>query len=151
MPVSFTTVPFQTQCRAAAVSLLTAYAADVSLRLQIYPGRPRSIYAPCAYVEGIDERLVLTGPRMRDRSATVRMKVLHGLFDAADTVAQRDAFVDGFVDWIYANPHAADAASMFGDEISLSDDPAFVPDWLRPEDQRQFFATDVEVLATIGG
>ena len=36
----------QASLRAAAVTLLTDYAADANVRLQVYPARPRSINPP---------------------------------------------------------------------------------------------------------
>lgn len=148
--MTFTTVPFQTNMRAAGVTLLNAYAASAGLNLQVYPARPRSIFPPSAFVDGISETLVLTGPLMRQRTPLLTMVVLHGLFDSKDSVQQRDRFVDGFLDWILDNYHAAGSTTGFGDRIQIEDDPAFTPNWppfssLPPGEVPTYYATYIRV------
>ena len=53
-----TRVAFQAAARAGAVQLLTDYKADSGIGLQIYPGRPRSINPPSAFVDRIYESIV---------------------------------------------------------------------------------------------
>lgn len=137
-----TRIPFQTAMRAAAVQLLADFKADFGTNLQIYPGRPRSIFPPTAFVDSINEVIRMTGPTLRQRTPQVQVLVLHGLFDAADTVAQRDAFVDAFLDWVTDRYHAAGANTLIAG-VSTDDDPTYVPDWLAPENQRSYYATRI--------
>jgi hypothetical protein len=132
----------QAAYRAAAVSLLEGYAADAAVKLQVYPGRPRSIFPPTAFVDSISESFVYTGPTLRQRTPRVEVIVLHGLFDTKDTVDQKDAFVDGFLDWVNTRYHAAGAATLIA-VVATQDIPNYVPDWLPPEQQRVYFATSL--------
>lgn len=133
---------FQAAIRAAVVTLLTEYAADAEITLQVYPGRPLSLYPPSAFVDGIRETIIYSGFTLRQRTPIVEVIVVHGTFDSAETVAQRDAFVDGFLDWVTARYHAAGANTTIG-LAGVSDIPSYVPDWLPPDKQRVFFATQL--------
>src|SRR5689334_9311697 len=106
----------QAASRAAAVSLMTAYAAaqTPALKLQVYPGRPRSIYPPCAFVDLIRETVDYKDTALGNRTAEVEVVVLHGLMDTADAADQKDAFVDGFLKYVDENVHAAGPARTFG-------------------------------------
>lgn len=137
-------IAFQTLMRAAVVQLLTDYKADRELKLQIYPARPASINPPTAFVDGIRERREFVGPTLAQRSPVVDVVVLHGVFDHGDTVKQRDEFVDGFLEWMDERPHQADPNTLIG-AVAVADDPTYVPDWLRPELQRTYFATVISV------
>jgi hypothetical protein len=144
--MTITRIPFQTAMRAAAVQLLTDFKADMGIGLQIYPGRPRTIYPPSAFVDSIDEALETVLGNLNDRNPTVSLVVVHGQFDSADTVAQRDAFVDAFIEWVTDRPHQAGGQTLIS-VTAVADIPSFVPDWIRPEDQRTYYATQI----TIGG
>lgn len=147
-----TRVAFSAAMRQAAVELLTDYATtlDTPLKLQVYPGRPRSLYPPTAFVDRIRERVVYTGPYGRQRTPEVDVLVVHGLFDSADTVAQRDAFVDGFMDYVTDNPHRAHQNSTIG-AVRIEDDPNWIPDWLNPDDRGfgQYYATTITLEGLI--
>lgn len=150
----FTTVAFDADMRNAAVTMLRAFKEDSSYSgkpLSVYEGRPASLRPPHAFVDQIRERISLSGPLMRQRFADLDIVVVHGTFDSADTVAQRDAFVDAFADWILANPHAPGASTLLGDSIAISDEADFVPVWLRPADQISYFATRITVAGYVGG
>lgn len=127
--------------RAAAVTLLTDYAADAKTALQVYPARPRSIYPPTAFVDAMREQIAYTG-QLRQRTPFADVIVIHGLFDSAEAANQRDAFIDGFLDWTTARPHAATANSVVG-VTAIEDLPAYVPDWLPPDKQVAYYATQV--------
>jgi len=131
---------FRQAVRAAAVQLLTDYADDERLTLQVYRARPRSITLPCAFVDTIREERTFTGPTLVQRVPTADVVVLHGLYDGGDTVDQADAFTDGFLAWVDARYHAAGAATLVG-IVLTEDDPTFVPDWQPPEQQRTYYAT----------
>lgn len=130
----------QASFRAAAVTLLETYATAASVKLQVYRARPASIYPPTAFVDAMGEAIVFTGPTLRQRTPTVEVVVVHGLFDSGDTVDQRDAFVDGFTDYMAGQYHAAGANTLIG-AVGFTDDPAYVPDWLPLEKQRTYYAT----------
>lgn len=139
---------FQADMRAAAVTMLDAYATSASLTLQTYPGRPRSINPPTAFVDRIRESIVFDG--LRQRTVTVEVVVLHGLFDSKDAAAQKDAFVDGFVDWASANYHAAGANTIL-EPRSIEDDPSYTPEWQAPEVQRTYYASLISLEGFAGG
>lgn len=147
--MTFTTIPFQTQMRAAAVSMLNAYATAASIKLQTYPGRPRSLFPPTGFVDRISETIVMTGPTMRQRFPRVTVVLVWGLFDSAEAVAQRDAFLDGFMDWVTLNFHAAGATTLVA-PIATEDIPGWQPDW-RPEDTAHYYATELTLEGYAGG
>ena len=140
--MTLTRIPFQTQARAGAVQLLNDFAADVGITLQVYPGRPRSIFPPTAFVDAINEVLTEYTLTTRQRIPSVEVIVLHGLFDAKDTVDQRDAFVDGFADWVADRYHAFGTNTLVA-VTTIDDIPNYVPDWQAPEIQRSYFGTRI--------
>lgn len=136
----------QADLRAACVSLLTGYAASASLNLSVYAGRPRTIAPPHAFIDSINESTNSLGVTSYQRHPVARIVVLHGEFDGKDTVAQRDAFVDGFIPYAYAAVHAAGPNTVIGD-FSIEDDPTYVPDWQPDQAQKQYFATVISITA----
>lgn len=128
--------------RAACVALFNAYAADVGIKLQVYPGRPRSIYPPTAFVDAINDELAYTG--LRQRTTTAETIVVHGVYDSEEAAVQKDAFMDSFIDWVTDHHDAAGAGTLV--EVRRTDDlPDFVPDWQPPEQQRTYYATRIEL------
>ena len=134
---------FRADVRAAAVTLLTDYATGAGLRLQVYPARPRTITPPTAFIDNVREERTFTG-HLVQRTPTVELIVLHGLFDSKDAVEQGDAFVDGFLAFVDDRYHAAGAATLIG-AVSTEDNPTYVPDWLPPEQQRTYYGTQVNL------
>jgi hypothetical protein len=128
MPFTFTTYAFQAAMRAAAVELLTDYGTGASLKLQVYPARPLNILPPTAFVDRIDEDTVFTGPTNRQRTVRAECLVVHGVFDTKEAADQRDAFVDGFMDYVTDHREAAGDATVIG-SISTVDVPVYNPDW----------------------
>lgn len=135
---------FRADMRGAAVTLLEAYASSASVKLQVYPGRPRSINPPTAFVDRISEGLTYPGVTLTQRVPTVEVVVLHGLFDSKDAVEQGDAFVDGFLMYVATQYHAAGANTLIAG-VSTSDDPNYIPDWLPPQEQRSYYATTISL------
>lgn len=130
--------------RAACVTLLTNYASSANVKLQVYPGRPRSINPPTAFVDAMTETTNSIGPISYQRHPVARVVVLHGQFDSKDAADQADAFVDGFIAYAYTQVHAAGANTVI-DNFATEDDPAYVPEW-QPEDvQRTYFATVISI------
>jgi len=144
MPFTFTTIPFQTLMRKAAVDLLTEYAAGAGIKLQVYPGRPKSLYPPTAFPDSIREETVFTGPVQRQRTVTVELLVLWGLFDSKEAVDQRDAFCDGFADYVTDHRDQADPHTVLAG-VAFQDAPAFVPDWVPEDQQVTYYATRIAV------
>jgi len=137
-----TRIAFETNARAAAVTLLEDYAAAAGINLQVYRARPRSIAPPTAFVDAINETLVDFVGTIRQRTPHVAIIVVHAIFDSGEAADQRDAFVDGFLDWI------ADRAYGFGGSTQVvvsevSDLPAWVPEWMPPAQQQTFYATQI--------
>jgi hypothetical protein len=130
----------QADLRAAAVDLLTDYAASAGIKLQVYPGRPASIHPPTAFVDMIHEDITYDG--LRQRTARVECIVLHAPFDTKDAAAQKDAFVDGFLDWVTNDIHAAGGNTTVG-VVHTEDIPAWQPDWVPPDQRRQYYATQI--------
>ena len=128
--------------RAAAVTLLEAYKADADIKLSVYPGRPRSILPPHAFVDRITERTSYPAGTPPQRTVSVEVVVVHGLFDSKEAVDQADAFGDGFLDWITDEPHAAGANRTIGVD-SIDDEPDWVNDWMPPEKQGVHYATRI--------
>lgn len=131
-----TRIAMQTAMRAAAVELLTDYATTSGFRLQVYPARPRSLHPPTGFVDRITESAEYTGPTARQRTVRAELLVLFGLFDSKEAAEQRDAFVDGFLDWVTDEVHAAGANTTIA-AVEVSDEPAWAPDWI-PRDGEQF-------------
>ena len=131
---------FQADCRAASAAMLRAYKAASGISLQVYEGRPGSINPPTAFVDRISETIEYVGITLRQRTPRVEIVILHGKFDSKDTADQKDAFVDGFLDWVTANYHAAGANTLVA-VTSIEDEPVYVADWLPRERQGPWYAT----------
>lgn len=134
---------FQTQLRAACVEMLGAYKTAVDIKLQIYPGRPRTVNPPTAFVDTMRETIVYVG-HLAQRTPQADVVVVHGLYDSAEAASQKDDFVDGFLDWVTGDYHAAGANTLVA-VVATEDDPTYVPDWLPPEQQRDYYATRITV------
>jgi hypothetical protein len=136
-------VAFQTAMRAACVTLLTDYADEAEVKLQIYAGRPATLFPPTAFVDSLRESIDYT-PGLHQRVPIADVIVLHGLFDSKDAAEQRDAFVDGFIDWVLARYHAAGANTLIA-VTDVDDIPDYVPEWIAPEKQRTYYATRISL------
>lgn len=145
-------VAFRTDTRAAAVELLTDFAAQTSpvMTLQVYPGRPRSLNPPTAFVDAVRESYAYSNVTWRERTATLDLIVLWGLFDSKEAVDQADAFADAFLDWVTDRYHAAGANTTVA-VTAIEDEPAYVNDWMPPSEQRTYFATRITLEGFAGG
>jgi hypothetical protein len=150
-----TRIAFQAACRAAAVTLLADFAADFGIKLQVYAARPRSLFPPTAFVDRITETVEYPGGvTWRQRTTRVEVMVVHGVFDSAEAVAQKDAFVDGFMDWATDRVHEAGAHTTIG-LTAVEDEPAWQPDW-RPANTTNgpdpiYYATRLTLEGFAGG
>lgn len=144
-------IPMQAAMRAASVAFLTDYAASTTppLKLQVYPARPRSINPPTGYVDAIRETITYDGLNRREPSA--ELIVIHGLFDSKEAADQKDAFVDGLIDWTFDRFDQVDANTTVA-LTETEDLPSYVPDWLPPPEQKTYYATRIvlEGLALSG-
>lgn len=138
--MTLTRVRFRTAARAGAVELLNTYRENVNLRLQVYPGRPRSINPPTAFVDSISETFTAFTKHSYQRAPVVDVVVIHGLLDSKEAVDQGDDFVDGFYEWLADLPHAFGARTLV-ELVRTEDEPNYIPDWLPPELQRSYYAT----------
>lgn len=146
---------FAAAMRVAAVDLLKDYADTVTtpvpLTLQVYRARPASVMAPCAFVDRVRETVDYSAASyLRRRTVTAEVLVLWGLFDSGSAVDQRDRFVDGFIDWVSDNPNAAGGNQTI-ELVSIVDDPTYVPDWLRAQDQKTYYGTRFALEGFTGG
>lgn len=133
---------FRADMRAAAIELLQDYASSASVKLNTYRGRPRSILPPHAFVENIRETLTTTGTGsgLQQRRPQVDVILVHGIWDGGEATDQADAFVDGFVNYVKDQYHAA-GPNTLTEIVNVEDIPTYVPDWMAPELQRSYFAT----------
>jgi hypothetical protein len=132
----------QADLRAASVELLADYAANAGVKLQVYPARPRSIAPPTAFVDAIRESIEHIGPTLRQRRPIAEMVVIHGIFDSKEAADQKDAFVDGFLDWAVTRYHQAGANTLVG-VTDTEDLPNYVPEWMPPPQQLVYYATRI--------
>jgi hypothetical protein len=150
-----TRIAFETEMRAAAVALLEAYVIDAGLQLQVYRARPNSLFPPAAFVDRMSESAEYPGGvTWRQRTVSCEILVIHGLFDSGGAVDQRDAFVDGFFDWVTDTVHAAGANTTIA-AVSVNDEPAWSPDW-RPANFTNgpvptYYATRITLEGFAGG
>lgn len=135
-------VPFRTQMRDAAMTLLRDFSAETSVKLQLYPGRPLKLFPPAAFPDRFTSRNQGIGDELLQRNPTLYVVLLWGLFDSKDAVDQADRFLDGFEDWVAERFHAA--GENTGLQVSgWQDDPNYIPDWVPPAEQRSYYATVV--------
>ena len=134
----------QANLRAAAVTLLTDYASNANVKLQVYPARPRSINPPTAFVDIIRESIEYLGPTLRQRRPIADVVVIHGIFDSKEAADQKDAFVDGFLDWVNTRYHAVGTNTLVA-VTDTTDEPNYVPEWMPPEQRVVYYATRITV------
>ncbi len=112
------------------------------VKLQMYPARPRTLFPPTAFVDRISETFTPLAGLLNQRTPLVECIVVHGLFDSADAAAQKDEFVDGLIDWVTSFPHKAGANTLI--RVSQTVDlPDYVPEWIPPEQQKTYYATQI--------
>lgn len=123
-----TVINFHAALRVAVTDLLDEYKTSSGINLQVYPGRPMSIYPPTIFRDAQNEEPVLTAQGTRQRNLHSSWIAVWGDFDSKEAVQQRDAFVDGFSAYVLANFHKAGGATdlYVG---TVTDLPVFQPDW----------------------
>ena len=132
--------------RAAALTLLDGYkAANSGALRQTFQARPASINAPAGFVDSIDEDEILYTPAGTQRTPDVRIRLVRGTFSSGDVAEANDELVDGFIDYVVANRHAA-GASTLALISSVQDDDGWVPEWIQPSpgnEVRAYYSTIV--------
>ena len=101
-------------------------------------------------VDGIRDAIAYSGPTLIQQTVTVEAVILHGLFDSKDAAEQKDAFIDGLIEYQRTHVHEAGANTTIG-LVGTEDDPNFVPDWLPPDRQRTYYATRLDFEVYAGG
>lgn len=115
----------QSATRTGAMALLTAFIASTNTTMQLYRAKPKQAKPPTGYVEGIEETLTPFTIDNQQRTTRARIRLLwRDDVDAGAAVDQRDAFIDGFAEWVIEHPHAFDANALT-EAVSVSDDPDF--------------------------
>jgi len=136
--------------RAAALTLLDGYkAANAGSLKQTFQARPASISPPCGFVDGIDENEIAYTPAGMQRTPAVRIRLVRGTFSSGDVAEANDALVDGFIDYVVENLHAA-GANTISLITSVEDDDGWVPEWIQPSpgnEPRPYYST----IVTLGG
>lgn len=120
-------VAFETAMRRAAVELLEAYAADADIGLQVYPALPTTFRPPTAFVERMGETQTFPGPVQRQRLVRCEVVVLFRIFAEGERLAaaeQRDAFVDGFSDWVLEHFHQPGPTELIS-SARIEDEPQY--------------------------
>jgi len=120
----------QADYRAAAVEMLTDCAANASVKMQVYPARPMTLYPPSGFVSEMgDSTEAFPGTStLFQHTPLVELTLVWGTFDSEEAANQRDAFVDAYHAWVRARPHEAGARTLIGPR-TLNDIPVFNPDW----------------------
>lgn len=134
---------YQAAARAAAVKFMKDYAASAGVKMTVYPGRPLTMeQLPRGFVDAIDETLTDFAGTLGTHNLKVTVTLVWGEFDSLEAVTQRDAFVDGFYDWIRTRYHDMRANSLIA-PVAVNDIPAYVPDWLPRDQTKVYYATQV--------
>ena len=139
----------QADARQAVVDFLTDYAAGApgnpNSKMTVYPGRPVTIMPPHGFVDSVRSTLAYTAQRLQ-QTVTVEAIVVHGLFDSKEATTQKDAFVDGLIEFQFTRYHEAGANTTIG-LVEVEDIPNYVPEWIAK--QVTYYATrlDFEVYA----
>jgi len=151
--ITFTPTSAAVSLTANVEAMLQAFKAEASLRLQIYPGRPATLVPPSIWQDVRRDTINFLGSRdtnFMDHVMTVELVALHGLFDSAEAVTQRDAFVDAFASYVrqhrdtgLAGPNSVLRA------MRLTDIPNFTPDWVPERDRTTYYATLITMEVAI--
>lgn len=135
----------QADYRAAAVTMLTECAANASVAMQVYPGRPMSLYPPTGFVSEMgDDLSPFPGTsHLFEHKPGIEVVLVWGTFDSKEAANQRDAFVDAYHEWVRTRPHQAGARTLIG-PLSVNDIPVFNPDWGNQQQREtSYYATRI--------
>lgn len=142
------TLGFRSDLRSAAHTLLNGYKESITdgkLR-QVYQARPASINPPCAFIDSIVEGSIAYTPAGMQRTPDVVIRFVRGTFDRADVAEANDELVDGFIDYVVANKHAA-GANTLSVVSSAEDEDGWIPEWMPADRQSAYYTTVVSLSA----
>ena len=135
--------------RAAALALLDGYkAANTGSLVQTFQARPATINPPAAFVDSIDEAIAYTNAGQQ-RATEVNVRLVRGTFSSGDVAEANDALVDGFVEYVLENKHAAGANTLIL-VTAVEDDDGWIPEWIAPgpgNELRAYYSTIVTLSA----
>ena len=142
----------QADARQAVVDFLTDYAAGSpgfpNSKMTVYPGRPVTIAAPHGFVDSVRSTIAYSGPTLIQQTITVEAIVVHGLFDSKEATTQKDAFVDGLIEYQRTRYHEAGANTTIA-LVETEDIPNYVPEWIAK--QMTYYATRLDFEVYAGG
>jgi hypothetical protein len=143
-------IAFETEARAGAVALVDAYRTSSGLKLgQLYRARPAQIKTPSVFVDSVSENADAFTREESQRTVRVGLRAVWGIYDAGETVDQRDRFVDGLYAYVMDYGFHAFGANTTCAWVAVSDNENWTPDWL-PDTAQPMFSTliTLEGLAT---
>jgi len=136
--------------RSAAIDLLNGYKdANPGSLLQTYHARPATISPPSAFVDAIDEPAITWTNAGAQRAPLARIRIVRGTFSSGDVAEANDAVVDGFIDYVRANFHAAGPNTIVV-VTAAEDEDGWIPEWIEPpsgQAARAYYST----LVTLSG
>jgi hypothetical protein len=134
---------FETSCRAGAVTLVDGYRTAASLKLGVVGrARPAKLsYTPAVFVDSVAENTDAFTTKESQRTVRVGLRAVWGIYDAGQTVDQRDRFVDGFYAYVMDNGDHAFGANSTCSWISVADDESWVPEWITDHPVQPMFST----------
>lgn len=116
--------------RAAALDLLDGYAAANSGALRhTFGARPATISPPSGFVDAIDEPEIVWTNAGQQRTPQVRIRFVRGTFSSGDVAEANDALVDGFIEYVRDNFHAAGPNTIVV-VTAAEDEDQWIPEWI---------------------
>ena len=91
-------------------------------------------------MDAIDESEIVWTNAGMQRTPAVRIRLVRGTFSSGDVAEANDALVDGFIEYVRENFHAAGANTIVV-VSAAEDDDGWIPEWI-PE-SRPFYSTIV--------
>lgn len=134
--------------RAAALTLLDGYsAANPGALRHTFQARPASISPPAGFVDAIDEPEITWTNAGMQRTPQVRIRLVRGDFSSGAVAEANDALVDGFIDYVRDNFHAAGANTIVV-VTAAEDEDGWIPEWIEVQGEpRAYYST----LLTLSG
>ena len=118
--------------RAAALTLLDGYkTANAGSLLQTFQARPASINPPSAFVDAINEPEIAVNSYGMQRTPQVAVRFVRGSFSSGDVAEANDDLVDGFIEYVRVNFHAAGPNTTIY-VSAAEDDDGWIPEWIEP-------------------
>ena len=136
--------------RAGAMTLLDGYkAANPGSLTQTHRALPMSLHPPAAYVESINEGTIDYSASHVFRTPEVVIRFVRGTFSRGDVTDANDELVDGFIDYVRDNFHAA-GANTLSLVTSVEDDDGWTPEWMAADSQPIAYYTTLVTLGSEG-